>query len=158
LKREYVAAIESAARSSAQSGPLGSYPLINVRAVLTNAEEHPTDSTEVAFETATSLAVNHALEKAAPVLLEPIMKVEVVTPDEYFGAINSDMMSRRATITGTHMRGQNQVVDCEAPLSAMFGYATAVRSLSQGRASYSMEPCRYEAMPPQLAQKVLGVM
>ena len=104
------------------------------------------------------MAFQRAIEQAGPVLLEPIMKVEVVTPDEYYGSINGDLMSRRAAITETGMRGPNRVVTAEAPLSTMFGYATQVRSLSQGRASYSMEPCRYERMPDDLARKVLGVM
>ncbi len=104
------------------------------------------------------MAFNKAVEAAGPVLLEPIMKIEVVTPEDYFGAINGDLMTRRAVITATTMRGQNHVISAEAPLSTMFGYATQIRSLSQGRASYAMEPSRYEAMPPDLAQKALGIM
>jgi elongation factor G len=112
----------------------------------------------VAFEGAGAIAFQRAIEEAGPVLLEPIMKVEVVTPEEYYGAINGDLMARRAIINATAMRGQNHVITAEAPLASMFGYATQVRSLSQGRASYSMEPCRYERMPDNLAQQVLGVM
>ncbi|TWT41843.1 Elongation factor G [Phycisphaerae bacterium RAS1] len=154
----YLPAIRQGARDAARSGALGGYPLINVRATLLDAEEHSSDSSEIAFESAAGMAVQKAVEAAGPVLLEPIMKVEVVTPDEYFGPINGDLMTRRATITNTGMRGKNHVIDAEAPLSTMFGYVTAVRSLSQGRASYSMEPLRYEPMPPNLAKQVLGVM
>ncbi len=158
IRSLFIPAIESGARSAAGSGALGGYPLINVRVTALDAEEHPEDSSDVAFEIAASMAVQHAMEKAGPVLLEPIMKVEVVTPEDYFGAINGDLMGRRAVITGTSMRGRNRVIDAEVPLSTMFGYATHMRSLSQGRASYSMEPCRYEAMPMNLAEKVLGVL
>jgi elongation factor G len=101
--------------------------------------------------------VQRALEQAGPVLLEPIMRVEVVTPEEYFGAINGDLMSRRATITGTAMRARDRVISAEVPLATMFGYATQIRSLSQGRASYSMEPYRYEPLPQELVKKVLGI-
>ncbi len=156
VRNVFLPAIESGARGAVQSGPLGSYPLINVRIVLLDGEEHAEDSSEVAFETAAAMAVGKALGEAGPVLLEPIMKAEIVTPEEYFGAINSDLMGRRAVITGTGLRGSNHVIDCEVPLSTMFGYATHMRSLSQGRASFSMEPARYEVMPADLASKVLG--
>jgi elongation factor G len=156
IKQHYIPAVEAGVRGAARTGHLGSYPIINIKVTLLDAEEHPVDSSEIAFESAGSLAFQRAVEAAGPVLLEPIMKVEVVTPEEYFGAINGDLMARRAVITNTSMRGHNHVIDAEVPLSTMFGYATQVRSLSQGRASYSMEPLRYEAMPPNLAQQVLG--
>jgi len=157
IRKAFIPAIEEGAREAAESGPLGSYPLINVRVTLLDGQEHPEDSTPLAFESAAAMAVHRALEQAGPVLLEPIMKVEVVTPEEYFGMINADLMSRRATITATGMRGGNRVIACEVPLATMFGYATHMRSLSQGRASYSMEPLRYQPMPPELAEKVLGL-
>ena len=156
VRSSFIPAIEEGARDAADSGPLGSYPLINVKVTLLGGQEHSEDSSEIAFESATAMAVHKALQEAGPVLLEPIMKVEVVTPEEYFGSINGDLMSRRAVITSTALRGVNHVISCEAPLSSMFGYATHMRSLSQGRASYSMEPLRYEAMPSNLAEKVLG--
>jgi len=158
IRPEFVPAIEQGVRAAARSGNLGGYPLINVKATLLDAEEHPEDSSELAFETAGGLAFQKAAEHAGPVLLEPIMKVEVVTPEQYYGAINGDLMARRAVITGTSVRGNNRVIMAEAPLEAMFGYATQLRSLSQGRASYSMEPCRYERMPDDLARKVLGLL
>ncbi len=157
IRSHFIPAIEQGARDASLSGVLGGYPLINIKATLLSGEEHPTDSTEVAFEAAAGMAVQRAVEEASPVLLEPIMRVEVVTPEEYFGAINGDLMTRRANIVGTTMRARNHVITAEVPLSTMFGYATMVRSLSQGRATHSMEPCRYEAMPAELAQQVLGV-
>ncbi len=156
LRPQFLAPIREAIHDAFRSGPLASYPLINVKATLIGAEEHPTDSSEAAFASAAMIAFNKAVDAASPVLLEPIMKVEVVTPEDYFGAINGDLAGRRAIIHGTELRGPNHVISAEAPLSSMFGYSTTVRSLSQGRASYSMEPSRYEQMPPDLARKVLG--
>ena len=158
LRSMFLHAVAEGAREAARSGPLGSYPLINVRVTLFDAQEHAVDSSEIAFETAAAMAVTKAVEAASPVLLEPIMRAEVVTPDDYFGAINSDLVARRAIIHATSMRGANQVIDCEVPLSTMFGYSTQMRSLSQGRASYAMEPSRYEVMPKNLAEKVLGTI
>jgi elongation factor G len=156
IRAPFIRAIEEGAREAAESGSLASYPLINVKVTLLEGQEHPQDSSEIAFESAAAMAVRKALEEAGPVLLEPIMKAEIVTPEEYFGAINGDLMTRRAVITSTSVRRGSHVITCEVPLSTMFGYATDMRSLSQGRASYAMEPCRYEAMPPGLAEKVLG--
>ncbi len=156
IREAFIPAIEAGAKSAASSGPLGAYPLINVKATLLDGAEHPEDSSEVAFEAAASMAFNAAVEAAGPVLLEPIMKVEIVTPEEYFGPINSDLAARRATITATTIRAKSHVIDAEAPLSAMFGYATTLRSLSQGRAAFSMEPLKYAAMPGELAKQVLG--
>ncbi len=156
IRKAFIPAVAEGAREATESGPLGSYPLINVKVTLLEAQEHPVDSSEIAFESAAALAVHKALEEANPVLLEPIMKVEIVTPEEYFGAINGNLMARRAVITSTGIRGGNHVINCEVPLSTMFGYSTQMRSLSQGRASYAMEPSRYEAMPAELAEKILG--
>ncbi len=158
IRPVFVSAAQQGVRDAAHTGNLGGYPLINVQVTLLAAEEHPEDSSEVAFETAASIAFQRAVEHAGPVLLEPIMKVEVVTPEEYYGAINGDLMARRATILATAMRGRDHLITAEAPLATMFGYATQLRSVSQGRASYSMEPKRYQRMPATLAQQVLGVM
>ncbi len=157
LRPQFLPAIEQGVRGAAGSGALGGYPLINILVTLLGGEEQSEESTEVAFEAAASIAVQRALEQAGPVLLEPIMKVEVVTPEEYLGPISGDLMARRAIITASTIRARNHVISAEVPLATMFGYATQVRSLSQGRASYSMEPARYEKMPPELAQQVLGV-
>jgi elongation factor G len=157
IRPVWLPAIESGARGAAQSGALGGYPLINVQVTVLDAEESAEESSEVAFEIAAAQAVQRAMEQAGPVLLEPIMKVEVVTPEDYFGAINGDLSARRAMIIDTGMRGRNHVIEARAPLSEMFGYATSMRSLSQGRASYSMEPSHYDPMPADRAKKVLGV-
>ncbi|MFO0840743.1 MAG: elongation factor G [Phycisphaerae bacterium] len=158
IRQEYVAAARQGARDAARSGALGSYPLINVKVTLLAAQEHAEDSSELAFEGAAAMAVQKAVESAGPVLLEPIMKVEIVTPEDYFGGISGDLMSRRAEITNTSMRGKNRIIDADAPLAEMFGYSTELRSRSQGRASFTMEPARYQPMPGDLAKKVLGVL
>jgi elongation factor G len=158
IRSAFIPAIAQGVRDSARSGVLGAYPLINVKATLVDGEEHSEDSSEIDFESAAADAFQRAVQAAGPVLLEPIMKVEVVTPEQYYGPINGDLMARRANITAAGMRGNNHVLTAEAPLAAMFGYATQVRSLSQGRASYAMEFYRYERMPDDLARKVLGVM
>ncbi len=158
IRPDFLPAIEESVRSAGRSGNLGGYPLINVKATLLGGEERAEESNEAAFEGAAAIAFQRAIEHAGPVLLEPIMKVEVVTPEDFYGAVSGDLMSRRATITETKLRGRNHVLTAEVPLSTMFGYATQVRSLSQGRASYAMEPLRYERMPDSLAREVLGVM
>ena len=156
IRDEFIPAIEAGARGAVASGPRGGYPLINVKVTLIDAQEHAEDSSEIAFESAAAMAFHQAVENAGPVLLEPVMKVEIVTPEEYFGPINSDLAMRRAAITATTIRAKAHVIDANIPLSTMFGYATLLRSLSQGRAAFSMEPHKYAAMPSDLADKVLG--
>jgi elongation factor G len=156
LSREFLEAIRTGVVDAALSGPLMGYPLIHWRAVLEDVEQHETDSSEVAFENAARLACNHAAEAGEPTLMEPIMDVEVRTPDEYFGAINADLHARRAIIVDTDMRGETRIITVHAPLAEMFGYTTQLRSISQGRAAASMEPLHYAAAPPAVYQKMLA--
>jgi len=114
------------------------------------------DSSDIAFEMAAALAFTEAIKKAKPALLEPIMSLQVVVPDNYFGAVQADLNSRRAAITHTEIRGNTRVIDAQVPLSCMFGYSTAVRGLTQGRAVYAMEPLAYRLMPEALAREVLA--
>ncbi len=151
LAPEYIKAVEQGVRDSALCGVVNGSRVIHWKATLVDGQEHDEDSSEMAFEHAASMAFDAAMRAAEPVLLEPLMKVEVVVPDEYFGAINSDLNARRATITATDVRGQYRIIDAEVPLRALFGYATDLRSLSQGRASASMEMCRYAPSPTSLA-------
>ena len=151
----YLTAIETGAKDGAGSGPLLGYPVINWRAVLLEAEEHASDSSEIAFETAARMAFTAAAEAGQPVLMEPIMSLEIRTPDEYFGAINGDLNSRRAAITDSDARGGYRVITAEAPLAELFGYTTHLRSLSQGRATASMEPLRYAPVPAAVAARFL---
>ncbi|MCP4594185.1 MAG: elongation factor G [bacterium] len=156
LNASYLAPIETGIREAATSGPLFGYPLINWRVVLIGAEEHPENSSELAFENAARQAFNSAAQHAEPVLLEPIMKVEIITPEEYFGGISGDLNARRAVITGTEVRGNYQVIGAEVSLAAMFGYVTDLRSMSQGRANASMEPSRYGEVPPEQVRRMLS--
>jgi elongation factor G len=143
----FLPAIEAGIREEAKSGGQTGYPLVDLKVTLIDGQTHDVDSNELAFRFAASDAVRKAVEAAGPVLLEPIMKLEVVTPDDYLGNVTSDLASRRAEITGTHPRGKLTAVEARVPLETMFGYASAVRSLSQGRASYAMEPLEYAAAP-----------
>ncbi len=157
IPREFIPAIEAGIREEAKSGGRTGYPLVDLKVTLTDGAYHDVDSNDLAYRFAASDALRKAVEDAGPVLLEPIMKLEVVTPDDYLGNITADLTARRAEITSTGTRGRLTVIDAKAPLEKMFGYSTAVRSLSQGRASYSMEPLAYAAAPASMLE-VLGVM
>jgi len=156
LTSAYLAAIETGVGDGATSGPLFGYPMINWRAVLVEAEQHEETSSELAFENAARVAFNSAAEQAEPVLLEPIMKVEIITPEEYFGAINGDLNARRAVITGSTLRDPYRVIEADVALASMFGYVTDLRSLSQGRANASMEPFRYGEVPAERVRQMLA--
>jgi elongation factor G len=139
-----------------KGGGLLGFPLMRLKATVLGGEVHETDSSEIAFRTATSQAFDAALRAAGPVLLEPIMRLEINTPDEHVGDLVSDLQQRRAIIHHTESRGQNTVIHAEAPLANLFGYSSAMRSLSQGRASATMEPASYAPAPEDVLQKFLG--
>jgi elongation factor G len=151
-----VSVIEQAILDEARGGGILGYPLMHVKFTILDAEYNDTENAEASFRAAAIDAVRTALTDAGVVLLEPIMKLEVVTPDEFLGNIHSDLMSRRATIVGTEQRGDLQVISAEVALAQMFGYSTQVRSLSQGRASYSMEPLKYEEAPADVLESMMG--
>ncbi len=151
----YIPAIEEGVRDAATSGTLAGYPMQNIRATLVDAKDHPVDSSEPVFHHAAVMAFNEAVEKANPVFLEPIMSLSVSTPEEYLGAITGDLASRRAIITGQEQRGKYKQITAQAPLAEMFGYSTQLRSLSQGRASGSMEPSSYAPAPAHVGEKLL---
>jgi elongation factor G len=157
IPSEYIPAIEAGLREEAKSGGRTGYPLVDIKVTLTDGAYHDVDSNDLAYRFAASDALRKALEEAGPVLLEPIMRLEVVTPEEYLGNITADLNSRRALIERTSTRGKLMVIDARAPLEKMFGYSTAVRSLSQGRASYSMEPLEYAAAPDSLMEALTGL-
>jgi elongation factor G len=156
IPAEFIPAIEQTLREEAKSGGKTGYPLVDLKITLVDGQFDKENSNDVAFRFASVDAFNKALDEAGPVLLEPIMKIEVVTPEESLGNITADLTARRAMITGTSQRGRLQVIEAEAPLEKMFGYSTAVRSLSQGRASYSMEPLHYAAAPDSMLEAILG--
>jgi elongation factor G len=157
IPAEFIPAIEAGLREEAKSGGRTGYPLVDLKVTLIDGAYHDVDSNDLAYRFAASDALRKAVEEAGPVLLEPIMRLEVVTPEEYLGNITADLSSRRALIDRTSTRGKLIVVDARAPLEKMFGYSTQVRSLSQGRASYTMEPLEYAPAPESLLEALTGL-
>jgi elongation factor G len=156
IPSEFIPAIEAGLREEAKSGGRTGFPLVDLKVTLIDGDYHDVDSNEIAYRFAASDALRKAAQEAGAVLLEPIMKLEVVTPEDYLGNITADLSSRRALIDKTFTRGKLMVIEARAPLEKMFGYSTAVRSLSQGRASYSMEPLEYAAAPESLLESLVG--
>ena len=154
IPREYIPAVNSGIRQAMQTGGVAGYPVVDVRATLVDGSFHPVDSSEMAFSIAGSMALKEGIRKGAPQILEPIMRVEVVTPEEFMGDAMGDLNSRRGQIEGMEMRGNAQVIRAMVPLANMFGYATALRSMSQGRASYTMEFDHYAPVPQSLAEEL----
>lgn len=155
IPKEYIPAVEAGIKGAAENGILAGYPVIDFKVTLYDGSYHEVDSSEMAFKIAGSMAFKQAMEKASPVLLEPYMKVEITTPEEYLGDVMGDVNSRRGRIEGFSDRLGIKVVDAYVPLSEMFGYATTLRSLTQGRASYSMEFHHYEKVPNNIAEKII---
>ncbi len=156
IPKEFIPAIESGVREAMESGVLAGYPMVGVKAILLDGSYHEVDSSEMAFKIAASLAFREAVRKANPVLLEPVMEIEITTPEEYVGGIIADLNSRRAKVEGMESRGNVRIVRAHAPLSELFGYATVLRSLSQGRATYMMRFSHYQEVPERVKTKILG--
>jgi elongation factor G len=155
IPREYVPSVQHGVRNASSSGILGGYPMVNVCCELVDGSYHEVDSSQVAFEQAGALGFREACTKAGLALLEPIMKVIITTPDEFFGPVSGDLSSRRGQINDSELRGVVRIITAEVPLSEMFGYATVLRGMTQGRASSTMEPCEYRLMPENLKREVL---
>ena len=156
VPREYIKPVQEGIREACESGVLAGYPVLDFKATLYDGSYHDVDSSEMAFKIAGSIAFKEAARKAGPILLEPIMAVEVVTPEEYLGEVMGDLNSRRGKIEGMNPRKDAQVVRAMVPLAEMFGYATSLRSMSQGRASYSMEFSHYAIVPTHVANAIIG--
>ncbi|PYN03767.1 MAG: elongation factor G [Candidatus Rokuibacteriota bacterium] len=156
IPREYIPAVEKGIREALDTGVLAGYPMVDIRVMLTDGSYHDVDSSEMAFKIAASMGFKEACRKAKPVLLEPVMDVEVVTPEEYMGAIVGDLNSRRGRIASMEARGTSQVIRASVPLGQMFGYATEMRSMTQGRATYTMQFARYEEVPPSVAEEIMA--
>ena len=156
LPREYFKPIEQGFREAARSGVIAGYPVVDMKAVLVDGSYHEVDSSEMAFKVAASMAFKSAMAKGKPALLEPIMKIEVVTPSEYLGDVLGDLNSRRSQVQNMESRGEAQVITAFIPLAETFQYATHVRSITTGRASFSMELDHYSAVPKNVAEKVTG--
>jgi elongation factor G len=155
IPKEYIPAVEKGFKEAILNGVVAGYPVIDVHVDITDGSYHDVDSNEMAFKMAAIFALKDGLKKAKPILLEPIMKVENVTPEEFQGDIMGDLNRRRARIQGMESKGNLCTINAEVPLSEMFGYATAIRSLSKGRSSYSMEPSHFEEVPAQVKAQIL---
>ena len=156
IPKEYIPSIDAGIQESLQSGVLAGYPMVDVRATLVYGSYHDVDSSEMAFKIAGSLAIKKATRLAHPVLLEPIMAVEVVTPEDYMGDVIGDLSSRRGRIEGMEQRGSSQVIRAQVPLGDMFGYATDLRSRTQGRATYTMQFHSYQEVPESIAREIVA--
>ncbi len=156
IPKQFIPAVELGVKEALENGPLAGYPTVDLKAILLDGDFHEEDSTEVAFRIAGSMALQDALRKAEPKLLEPLMDVEVVVPEEYMGEVINDLNSRRGKILGIKPRVDAQIVSAIAPLSEVFGYATALRSLSQGRAIYTMEFSHYEEVPENISERIIA--
>jgi len=157
VPQEFIRPVANGVREALQAGILAGYHVVGVKATLVDGAHHEVDSSEIAFKIAGSMCAKEGVQKAAPALLEPTMKVEVVAPDAYTGAVVGDISARRGTVRGMEARNQ-QVTSIRAtvPLGEMFGYATALRSMTQGRGNFTMEFERYQAAPPAVVEGVLA--
>ena len=156
VPREYIGPVEVGVKEALEGGILAGYPMSDVKVTLFDGSYHEVDSSEIAFKIAGSIGLKEAARKAKPVLLEPIMAVEVVVPEEYMGDVIGDLNSRRGRIEGLELRGTTQIIKSSVPLSEMFGYATELRSRTQGRGSFTMHFGRYEEVPASLAEEIVN--
>jgi elongation factor G len=154
IPREFIPSVEDGVEGAAKSGILAGYPVTDVKVTLVDGSFHEVDSSEMAFKMAGAIAFNDGLRKAACVLLEPIMDMEVTTPEEYMGQVIGDLNARRGRIVSINTRANVRAIRANVPLAEIFNYATQLRSLTQGRASYTMEPSFYAEVPSHIAQKL----
>ncbi|MBV9768342.1 MAG: elongation factor G [Bryobacterales bacterium] len=156
IPKEFIPAVEKGVREALDGGILAGYPLVDIKAVVFDGDYHEVDSSEMAFKICSSICFKEACKKAKPVLLEPVMRVEVVVPEEYMGTVNGDLSSRRGRLEGTEVRGTTQLIKAMVPLSEMFGYATELRSRTQGRGSFTMHFGQYEEVPKNLSEEIVA--
>jgi len=155
VPREYIQVVNKGIQESLEGGIIAGYPLLDIKATLYDGSYHEVDSSEMAFKIAASLALKQAKEKCEPTLLEPIMSVDVVTPEDYIGNVIGDLTSRRGRIESQEMLGKAQKVSAKVPLSEMFGYATSLRSNTQGRANHSMQFSHYDTCPKSISEEII---
>ena len=156
IPREYIPAVEKGIKEATETGALAGYPVVDVKVTLFDGSYHDVDSSEIAFKIAGSMAFKEATRKASPVLLEPIMSVEVVVPEDFMGDVIGDISSRRGKVLGMDTRPAAQAIDARVPLAQMFGYATDLRSMTQGRATYTMQFSHYEPVPAAVAEGIIA--
>jgi elongation factor G len=155
VPKEYIPAVESGAKEALGCGVLAGFPVIGVKITLLDGSFHTVDSSDIAFEQASAIAVEAALKKAKPVLLEPVMRLQITIPENYFGPIQGNLLSKRGLITDSRAHGNIRVIDAKVPLAEMFGYSSEIRSITAGRGTFTMEPLSYEQVPEQIADKIL---
>jgi elongation factor G len=156
VPREYIPSVDDGIEEALDQGIVAGYPLVDVRATLIDGSYHEVDSSEMAFKIAGSMALQEAARKAGVKLLEPVMEVEVTTPEDYMGDVIGDLNSRRGKVEGMTQRGNSQVIRAQVPMSEMFGYATDLRSKTQGRATYSMQFHSYQDVPDSIAEEIVA--
>jgi elongation factor G len=156
IPKEFISAVEKGCSEALEGGIMAGYPLVDVKVTVFDGNSHDVDSSEMAFKICSSICFKEACRRAKPVLLEPIMAVEVVVPDEYMGPVNGDLISRRGQLEGTEIRGTTQIIKASVPLSEMFGYATDIRSKTQGRGSFTMHFGRYEEVPKNVGEEIVS--
>src|SRR6202161_1663571 len=156
VPKEFIPAVEKGVRESLEGGILAGYPMVDIKVELFDGDYHDVDSSEMAFKICASICFKEACKKAKPVLLEPVLRVEVVVPEEYMGTVNGDLSSRRGRLEGPEVRGSTQLIKAMAPLSEMFGYANELRSRTQGRGSFTMHFGQYEEVPKNLAEEIVA--
>ena len=156
MPKEFIPAVKEGIKEAMQNGVLAGYPMVNIKAVLTDGRCHEVDSTEISFKIAGSIALQEAALKASPVLLEPVMNVEVTVPEEYMGEVINDLNARRGNIAGIYPKGDAKIIRVIVPLAEMFGYATRLRSLSQGRAIFTMEFDHHEKVPENISEGLIA--
>jgi elongation factor G len=155
VPREYIPGVEAGSKNALTCGALAGYPIVGVKITLIDGSYHSVDSSELAFEQAAAIAVEKAIKEAGPVLLEPIMRLQVVVPEANFGAIQGNLLAKRGLITNCRAHGNMQIIDAKVPLAEMFGYSSEIRSLTAGRGTFTMEPLSYERVPEQIAGKII---
>jgi elongation factor G len=156
IPKEYIGPVEEGVRQALDTGILAGYEVVDVQVTLMDGSYHEVDSSELAFKIAGSMALKDAVKRAKPVLLEPLMKVEVVVPEEFMGSVTGDLHSRRGRVESTEIRLSSTIIQCKVPLSEMFGYSTDLRSMTQGRATYSMHFSHYEEAPKTISEEVIS--
>jgi elongation factor G len=155
VPRAYISAVERGARDASGNGVLGGYPVVGIKVTLIGGSFHSVDSSELAFEQAATIAMEKAIKQAEPVLLEPVMRLQVVVPEANFGAIQANLLAKRGEITDCRAHGNMRIIDAKVPLEEMFGYSSDIRSLTAGRGTFTMEPLTYEKVPEQIAKQIL---
>jgi len=156
IPKEFIPAIQKGVVEALEHGILAGYPMSDVKVVVFDGDYHDVDSSEIAFKICASICVKEAARKAKPVLLEPVMRVEVVVPDEYMGSVNGNLISRRGELEGTEILGSTHIIKAMVPLSEMFGYATELRSRTQGRGAFTMHFGKYEEVPRSIAEEIVS--